>query len=74
MIYYLTHFPNIGTKTAEKIADHYGTNTLEGILANPDFIASLPRFNRTKAEGLAELITTKIEVQSTSSGAVSRTI
>ena len=70
VLYYLGKLPGIGPKTAERICDHYGEPTLERLVADPSFLASLPRFNPTKARGLAatiqgdmEMITSKMELQ-----------
>ena len=71
VLYYLEKLPGIGPKTAEQIYERYGEiDTLRKIVENPDRMATIPRFNVSKARGLAlmiqgdlETITTKIEIQ-----------
>ncbi|MGN1273456.1 MAG: helix-hairpin-helix domain-containing protein, partial [Thermoguttaceae bacterium] len=70
VVYYLSKLPGIGQRTAAKIYEHYGENTLDKIIENPEYLTQLPRINLTKAQAIAtlirgdiEMVQTKIELQ-----------
>lgn len=55
-IHYLAKLPGIGNVTARKIYDHYGENTLEKVVQNPCFLATLPRIDILKTREIASMI------------------
>lgn len=65
VIYYLSKLPGIGPRTAAKIYDHFGENTLDQIMESPEYLTQLPRINYTKAQAIANLIRGDIEMVQT---------
>ncbi|MGP6138814.1 MULTISPECIES: SF1B family DNA helicase RecD2 [unclassified Jeotgalibaca] len=58
MIAYLSsdRFPGIGKRTAEKIVNHFGENTIDAILDDPDSLAEISGLTKQKQELIYDVL------------------